>query len=262
MTTTDPDDDVLRALAENVRSAREEDAAWEAYAKGGPAPELPADASPSARTEHAAKLDVYRPFDLATLDRMASRVVAERADGAPAREVPKTTNVVRGRFSHRLALGGGVLALAACLAFVVSSRSTRLDLPSYTVEATGGGAATMRGDGPKRATTKLEVSRRASADADIEIVLRPEAKGERLSASAFAETGSSAAPLEGQVDVSAEGAVRIRTTVAKVRDAGAVLVVIGDRAKMARAAAVAGGDRRSAAEDGLLLVRVDVVTVD
>ncbi len=234
------DDEALGHLRDHVRAERAHDAALERLARGG------ADAGDVPETMAAASAPLGASFEDAIVAKLTS------AKAAP----PKTAPLL---FLRRLGPYVGPVALAAAVLLYVSTRGAGTGddgpvLPDY--------AASVRGDQTLRAAAAQADSRlRVTSDASsFEIVVRPAtAPSSRVAAWVFTRDGDEEpAPLQADVDVSPEGAVRIRGTGASLGSARELRVVVAPagRTKFDDAAARA----RTGTTDEH--VRVLVVPVD
>lgn len=242
------DEEVLALLGRSVREEQAHDTALVDVARGARAP---ASVGEEPREEDVrAMAEASRPLGEAFEAKVAARAVAALA---PA-EQPRPRSLAL----RRVARYAGPLALAAAVLVYVGARrgpDGEPTLPDYAVTARGD--QTMRGDEPVR-DARLRVAGDAST---FEIVLRPAvvASG-RIEAWVFtvAEPAGEPAPLAADVEVSPQGAVRIRGRGAALANARDVRVVLAPEgaAKLAAAASRA----RSGTSDAR--VRVVVVPVE
>lgn len=234
------DDEALGRLRDHVRDDRTHDAALERIARGeGDAGDVP---------EEMAKASA--PLGAAFEDAVVAKL-------APTKAKPAT--VAKVTFLRRIGPYVGPLALAAAVLLYLTTRGAGSGedgpvLPDY--------AASVRGDQTLRAAAaKTDGPLRVTSDASsFEIVVRPQtAPSSRVAAWVFTRApDEEPTPLQAEVDVSPEGAVRIRGTGASLGRARELRIVVAPagRTKFDDAAARA----RTAATDEH--VRVLVVPIE
>jgi len=204
------DDDILARLRAHVREERKDDSDFERVARG--------DADPRGD----GSLEAARPLDVAAASRIAAKVAALNGTTSSARGA----RVVPLR--RKLVAWGGPVALAAAVVLFVAARregedATAPELPTYGLTARG--EQEMRGDPERGAKLRLG---RAAASA-YEIVMRPSAAvpDARIVAWAFAMEDRGPTQLDARIEISSDGAVRIRGDAKELRGAREIRVLIG-----------------------------------
>jgi hypothetical protein len=248
------DDDALARIREHVRADRKDDAALEAIARGEAEVEPGAELVERAQgdAEAAAMVEACRPLGDAAVDRVAAAALADRSaprgaatpepepklkpEPAPepklkpepepepkSKPKPKPKSVVV-PFLRRAAIYAGPVALAAAVLVFVGLRepapSGRL-LPDYSVVA--GSQKEMRGADDARPALTL----RGDPDAEFEILARPATATGKVVAFAFAMGEAEPSPVDANVELAPEGAVRIRGRARALYGAREVRVVLG-----------------------------------
>lgn len=249
------DEEIARALREH---AREEDATaadprWDALARGDASAEDIAALERMAADDPAAgeALALFRPVGDAAQSRYADAIIAELGRGAEAAPAvkaapPRIEPPVKRRAIRWVAPAAAGLAMAAAIALFVGQRSPGGALPSYAVTFSGG-EATSRSE-PVAPVPEL------AAGSRFTIALRPATSvAGSIGARVFLVQGDTLEPVEAEVKVSADGAVRLSVRLGDAIDAragGAEIVAVVARPEALPPATarardlVEGGDRR------------------
>lgn len=206
------EEDMLAAIRTHVRDDRRDDDAFERVARGE-----------AAEDEVRPELEGARPLGPDAVDRIVARVTKSAppaASSKPARVVP---------LRQRLAPWAAPLALAAGFVLFLTIRGVSDStgggavLPGYTVAATGQQA--QRGAPPGNGSAdRLRIGR--APGARFEIVARPETSASDAKIVAYAFTMPEAAPLDADVAISRDGAVRIVGDARALAGANEIRVVV------------------------------------
>lgn len=268
-------DEVLTCIGAHVREEQREDSRFERIARGDESELADLERSASESPQLAMRLAASFPLGEDAIERIAARAAGGSRPNQARQPVMNDVTVAGpgggssvvvpgGSWTRRMLMGAGPLALAAAMVLYVGGE-THLsprgpDLPMYTVSASGEQA--IRGPAVRDGTVRLALT--STSESRFEIVLRPvTAPSTKVVAFPFAMLGDGektvASPLEGNIEVAAEGAVRITGFSRMLHGAHEVRVVIAAPPSMSRFddAAAHAKDGRSAGQVQVLVIPID-----
>ncbi len=246
------DDDALALVRDHVRAERADDAALEAIARGE-ASEESATLERNAATdqEMATLLAASRPLGAGVEQAVATRIAKPTAPMKPSAR--RRASWMVGRITP---IVGGLALAAAVVVYVAAGRPKDVPhamLPDYALAASSD--QSMRG-APEKAGAVLHLHGRP--DAPFEITARPaNAAGTRVVAYLFAIGEGEPNPIDANVEIAGEGAIRIRGQARALDGARELRLVIGG----ANDSIARYDDALSHARDGKSDARVRVLAV-
>jgi hypothetical protein len=246
------EDEILARIGKHVRDEQKDDPRFERVARGDATPEELAELTRAAEAdrEAAVRLLASRPFEPSAADRIAKRI-ARKPD--VARRSPQSSATVVPLFRRAMVLAAPLAVAAAAVVYVAAGpRAGRgPELPAYSVVATGEQA--MRG--PAEASTRLRIGN--GKEARFEVIARPiAAASAKVVGYAFVMSSGEASALDGKVEVSSDGAVRVTGPSRALSGANEIRLVVGAPEAIGKF-----DDALARAKSGSSDVRVRVLTV-
>jgi hypothetical protein len=204
------DDELLKELARVAREQKQDgklDERWDGLSAGTLSDEERAELerlaaqSPEGKEAHEA----FRPLDAAARERISARLEQELAPARPQAPAERREAKVLPfrRRGWQVASGAAVAAAAAVAAFVLLPAQKGPPLPGYSLSLAG--IQELRSDGAEAEVARLEPG------SQLVLVLRPEqAVGGRVEVRAFLFRDGEGRAWTPPMEVSEDGAVRIR----------------------------------------------------